>query len=265
MSEASVSVPAGLLIRASGARLARDFSAAAELQPVAWTEGGLLCSPRAAEDPRRARAALTALDHPHEFREQLPGWPEPPSAWVAGWYRRSPAHAPAPSGVRELIQTPGEGFGPAGHPTTALCLSLLTQIPTGPALDAGCGSGLLAQAWLALGGGDVLAVDLDERALRQCRESLAAAGRAGQAEVRRKALAALDPEDLADRVLLANVPAAAHHELLPRIGEETTVAVIAGPGAREMGAVVSGYSARGLHERLRVEDGRWSAVVVARP
>ena len=43
-----------------------------------------------------------------------PGWPDPPARWVAGWYLRSPAHAPAPAGVRELLQAPGEGFGPAG-------------------------------------------------------------------------------------------------------------------------------------------------------
>lgn len=265
MSEASASLPAGLLIRAPGHLLARDFSAAAELQPVAWTADGLLCSPRASSDPERAGAALGALDHPHERLTEVPGWPEPPSAWVAGWYRRSPAHVPAPPGVRELIQTPGEGFGPAGHPTTALCLSLLTHLSTGPALDAGCGSGLLTQAWLVLGGDEVLAVDLDERALRQCRASLAAAGCAERAQVRRIALGALEPDDLADRVLLANLPAAAHHEILPRIGEGTTVAVIAGPGAGEMETVVSGYAARGLHERARVDDGRWSAMVVARP
>ena len=30
---------------------------------------------------------------------------------MAGWYRRSPAHARAPAGVPELVQVDGEGFG----------------------------------------------------------------------------------------------------------------------------------------------------------
>ena len=41
----------------------------------------------------------------------------------------------------------------------------MEDLPAGAALDVGCGSGLLAQAWAALGRGPVLACDLDPRAL----------------------------------------------------------------------------------------------------
>ena len=98
--------------------------------------------------------------------------PGRPSRWLGGWYLRSPAHAPAPAGVRELVQAPGEGFGPAAHATTAMCLEGVEALPAGPALDAGCGSGLLAQAWARLGRGPVLACDLDPRALDQAARSL---------------------------------------------------------------------------------------------
>lgn len=265
MSEASASLPAGLLIRAQADALAADFADAAELQPVAWTDDGLLCAPRAAGDPARAARALAGLTHSREPRDGVPGWPEPPSGWMGGWYRRSPAHAPAPPGVPELIQTSGEGFGAAGHPTTALCLSLLAQLPHGPALDAGCGSGLLTQAWIALDRGPVNAADLDPAALRHCRDSLTAAGRSGDVRLTRTALGALGGADLDGRVLLANIPAVAHRELLPRIGDGTDVALIAGPGPDEMDEIATGYATRGLRVRDRAADGRWQALIVERP
>ncbi len=265
MSEASASLPAGLLIRAPAHALAADFADAAELQPVTWTKGGLLCAPRAADDPERAARALAGLTHSWEARDAMAGWPEPPSGWMGGWYRRSAAHAPAPPGVPELIQTSGEGFGAAGHPTTALCLTLLAQLPPGPALDAGCGSGLLTQAWIALDRGPVDAIDLDEAAIRHCHDSLAAAGRSAGVRLSRGPLRGLRDVDLDGRVLLANIPAAAHRELLPRIGAGTNVALIAGPGPDEMDEIAAGYEACGLRIAGRAVSGRWRAMIMERP
>ena len=262
MSEASGSLPAGLLVRASPTALAGDFAAVAELQPLAWRGDGLVCAPRAAASSAAARRALASLAHDHRPLDGVPGWPDPPSGWMAGWYRRSPDHAPAPPGVRELIQTPGEGFGVAGHPTTALCLSLLTELPPGPALDAGCGSGVLTQAWIALRRGAVTAVDLDERALAQCRASLAAAGRADGAQVRRCALGALGADDVAERVLLANLPKTAHHELATRVTRLPRAALVAGLDHGGMAEVAELYERRGLRVRGDAESGRWRALVL---
>ena len=148
---------------------------------------------------------------------------------VAGWYRRSPAHAAAPAGVRELVQAPGEGFGPADHATTAMCLEQLEDLPAADAVDVGCGSGLLCQAWVALGRGRVVACDLDGRAVDQTARSLAAAGRADQVTLRRGPIAALAAEEIAGRVLLANVPLPAHESL--RVAHRRAAA-----GGRALGA-----------------------------
>jgi ribosomal protein L11 methyltransferase len=183
---------------------------------------------------------------------------------VAGWYRRSPAHAPAPAGVRELVQAPGEGFGPGGHATTRMCLEALERAPAGPALDAGCGSGLLAQAWTALGRGAVLACDLDPRALAQAARSLEAAGRAERVTLRRTPVGALAASDIAGRVLLANVPLDAHRALLGRVGAPPAAAVLSGVRPEAVDALVDAWGARGLRMRACRRDGGFACLEMVR-
>jgi ribosomal protein L11 methyltransferase len=195
----------------------------------------------------------------------VPGWPDPPARWLAGWYLRSPEHVPAPAGVRELVQAPGEGFGPGAHATTAMCLEALDALAAGPAVDAGCGSGLLAQAWARLGRGPVVACDLDPRALDQARRSLAAAGLAGAVTLRRSALAALAPAELAGRVLIANVPAPAHRELLGRIGAPPRAAVLSGLRPAEAPAIEERYRALGLAPARRARGGGFVCSLLVGP
>lgn len=242
-------LPPGVRVEGTAPAIREAFPALCDLQPVRMERGGLVCAPRCA--PERAAAALAVCPLPVRVLDHVPGWPDPPAAWVGGWYRRSPAHAPAPAGVRELVQAPGEGFGPSDHPTTAMCLEALEALPAGPALDAGCGSGLLAQAWAALGRGPVLAVDLDPRALDQAARSLAASGRGGVVW-RRGPLEALAGADLAGRVVLANVPAGAHRALLAAVDRDRppAAAVLSGLRPAEAGAVWSAWAALGLRRRV---------------
>lgn len=252
-AEVSGALPPGVRVEAPAAAIVAHFPALCPLQPVRMEPRGLVCAPRSA--PELAGPALAACPLPVRALAVVAGWPDPPAQMVGGWYRRSPAHLPAPVGVRELVQAVGEGFGPGGHATTAMCLEALEALPAGPALDAGCGSGLLAQAWAALGRGPVLAVDLDPRALDQAARSLAAAGCGGVA-LRRGAIGALSPADLGGRVVLANVPAAAHHELLGRVDPLAPPRAVLLSGLRpaEVGAVESAWRALGL--RLPIAEGR---------
>lgn len=245
------------------AALAAVFPALCALQPVARTRDGLVCAPRAA--PELAAPALAACPLPHRPLSRVPGWPDPPARWLAGWYLRSPAHAPAPAGVGELVQAPGEGFGPAAHATTAMCLEALAALPAGPALDAGCGSGLLAQAWARLGRGPTLACDLDPRALDQAARSLAAAGLAGRVALRRVALGALPAEAIAGRVLLANVPLAAHRELLGSIGAPPRAALLSGLRPDDAPAAEAAYQALGLEPAWRAERGGFVCAALVGP
>lgn len=256
-------LPAGVLVCAVPEVIARHFPLLCPLQPVRMDPEGLVCAPRSS--PEAAGPALTACPLPWRALAAVPAWPDPPAAMVAGWYRRSPAHAPAPAGVRELVQAPGEGFGAADHATTVMCLEQLEGLPTADAVDVGCGSGLLCQAWIALGRGRVLACDLDGRAVDQTARSLAAAGRDGQATLRRGPIAALSADEIAGRVLLANVPLPAHASLLSRIGAPPRAAVLSGLRPGQAPAVVAAYRALGLEILSEDERGGFRAVSLVAP
>jgi ribosomal protein L11 methyltransferase len=68
---------------------------------------------------------------------------------------------------------PGMAFGTGTHATTQMCLRLLEKHlrPGDRVIDVGCGSGILSIAAAKLGAGSVLAVDLDEVAVRKTREN----------------------------------------------------------------------------------------------
>lgn len=69
-----------------------------------------------------------------------------------------------------LVLDPGMAFGTGTHPTTQLCLiateDLLADRPGIDVLDLGCGSGILGIAALKLGAARVLALDIDDLAVR---------------------------------------------------------------------------------------------------
>ena len=73
-----------------------------------------------------------------------------------------------------LAMDPGMAFGTGTHPTTQLCLmaieDLLADRPALDVLDLGCGSGILGIAALKLGARHVLALDIEELAIRNTLE-----------------------------------------------------------------------------------------------
>lgn len=204
-------IPPGMVVHGDAAELAAVFGALTVLQPIAWSDAGLVCAPRAAPEDTAA-TALQNCPLPWSPLPSVPAWPDPPARWLAGWYLRSPGHAPAPAGVRELVQVTGEGFGPGGHPTTGMCLRMLERMPAGPAVDLGCGSGLLAQAWARLGRGAVTGIDLDEAALRHAEASLAAAGLTGTVHLEQGPVVRMG-DRLDGTTVLANMPAPAHDSM----------------------------------------------------
>ncbi len=78
-------------------------------------------------------------------------------------------------GDHVIVLDPGSAFGTGLHQTTRLCLAALEDYVRGGmrVLDLGTGSGVLAIGAARLGAGAVLAVDIDDVAVRATRENMA--------------------------------------------------------------------------------------------
>jgi len=115
-----------------------------------------------------ARISLTRIEDPdwrvawrQHFRPEqvspgllvVPAWESPP---------------PNPCG-RVLRMDPGPAFGTGRHATTRMCLQAMEDLAPGGSwdlLDVGTGSGILAMYGVMLGASPVIAMDIDEEALR---------------------------------------------------------------------------------------------------
>jgi len=237
-------VPSRIVVSGDPAALAAEFPVLAGLEPVAWVPGGLALAPFAGgRGPDEQRARLAAVELPWRG-DAGPAPPLPfPAAVGGGVYRRSPGHAPAPPGLPEVVLVDGEGFGLAG-----------------PALDAGCGSGILGLAWARLGRGPVLAVDLDPYAVTQARESAWASGLDALVSVRRAAIDLTAPDEVRARVVLANAPLVAQRALLAVPGEPAPPGmVVSGLQQDSMDEVLAAWEERGLVVVRREAVGRWQA------
>ena len=99
---------------------------------------------------------------------------------------------------------PGMAFGTGTHPTTQLCLAAIERHlkPGSPVIDLGTGSGILAIAAAKLGAGPLLAVDIDDEAVRVAKENAAANGVADHIHIEKGSLA----EVLAHQFGMASAP-----------------------------------------------------------
>lgn len=244
------------MVIAPRSALVRSFGALIPLQPVAWTADGLLCAPQMAPEP------VWECPFPLEPVPCPPVVADSPARLVAGWYRRSDVHAPAPEGFPELVQAPGDGFGPADHPTTAMCLEALGDLPDGDAIDAGCGSGLLTLAWRAAGRGDAVGIDADPRAVTHARRSADLMGFDSTSLFHTRHIESLDAEDLADRVLLANLPPIGHEVLAPRVTTPPRAVLLSGFRRRDRDVVLAPYRALGMRRIRSRRLGRFECHVL---
>ncbi len=161
--------------------------------------------------PEPAIEPLNDSDWAESWKEHYHPFLVAPGIWIC------PSWLPPPDPAAiTLMLDPGMAFGTGEHPTTALCLTWLTeQNLSGVSLiDYGTGSGILAMAALKLGAARATGVDIDAKAVEIARENLA---RNGLAEP----FSACTPDELpasasAD-VVLANILANPLRELAPRL------------------------------------------------
>jgi ribosomal protein L11 methyltransferase len=75
-----------------------------------------------------------------------------------------------------VVIDPGRAFGTGAHGSTRAALELLQRLAPQPALDLGCGSGVLSIAAMKLGFGPVRAFDIDPLAVDATRDNAARNG-----------------------------------------------------------------------------------------
>jgi len=253
-------LPAGLTVHGSPDEIAAQFAVVALLQPVRMTPSGVVCAPRAA--PELARDARGRCPLPMTPLTIPPAWPDPPSRTTGQWFIRSPAHIAAPAGFDGLVQVPGEGFGAWPHPTTLLCLDALDGLGAGAAIDLGCGSGLLSQAW-ATRHGQVVAVDLDPRAIAHARASLAHARPAHAITLRHAPIARALP-DATERIVLANVPPIVHREIAHAVPATIRTMLVSGVRTGEAASQLGDYRRLGFDVIAASTAAGWGCWVLER-
>jgi ribosomal protein L11 methyltransferase len=127
---------------------------------VFWLEDGAEAQKPAAEALRR----LGELGNLEVSRER-PGWED---AWrrfhkphvVGKLYLRPPWYPPRDD-LLDIVVEAGRAFGTGGHASTRQCLEEIQEIPPGPLLDLGSGSGVVSFAALRLGFAPVWGIDID--------------------------------------------------------------------------------------------------------
>ncbi|KEZ77391.1 50S ribosomal protein L11 methyltransferase [Salinisphaera hydrothermalis] len=156
---------------------------------------------------------------------------------------------------------PGLAFGTGTHPTTRLCLQwLAAQDLTGRrVVDYGCGSGILAIAAARLGATEVVAVDIDDQAVRATREN--AARNDVSDVIQTPPMDAIDgsPFD----IVLANILAKPLIALAPTLTELAAPGapvVLAGLLTRQIDDVMAAYDPAFTFEAPVVEDD-WARLV----
>ena len=179
-----------------------------------------------------------------------------------------------PHGVIPMRIEAGLAFGTGHHETTALCLSVLSDLAKSRRFDnvadIGCGTGLLAIGAAKLWKQRVIASDIDRAAVEIARENAAANGvgpfvRTVTADgLVNPRLAAGAPYDL----ILANIIAGPLIFLAPQIVAAMApraVVVLSGLLYWQEELVMSFYRSRGLVLRAIRRAKPWSALVLERP
>lgn len=131
-----------------------------------------------------------------------------------------PTWEPYEGGAGDIVVEldPGMAFGTGGHETTSMCIEFLEEyVKEGSTVfDIGCGSGILSIVSSKLGASRVIAVDIDEVAVKVSRENVKVSG-VQNIEVKQGNL--LDVVEGKADIIAANIIADVIISVAPRITE----------------------------------------------
>ena len=164
---------------------------------------------------------------------------------------------------------PGMAFGSGMHETTSMCLQLLEQyVREGcTVFDVGTGSGILAIGAALLGARDVLAIDIDENAVKVAKENIAHNGLADRIRAEAGNLLDRAPDALCDVCvanIIADVICGFAEPLVPHI-RPGGVFICSGIIAERESDVLRALCGAGYDVKQVLHKGEWVAIAAGRP
>lgn len=177
-------------------------------------------------------------------------------------------------GVEEIVIDPGQAFGTGGHASTRLCLELLLELAglehrSGPLLDIGTGSGVLAIAAARLGFAPVLALDHERESVAAARENATANGvniEVRRFDLRTQKLPCMDAAGArpGSTVVVANLLRPLLLELARTMPSAPEHLLAGGLLNGEVDEIARAFADRfGLRSRKERRSGEWAAVWLA--
>jgi ribosomal protein L11 methyltransferase len=166
----------------------------------------------------------------------------------------------------DVVIDPGRAFGTGAHVTTRLCIGMLVEIAgagvSGPFIDLGSGSGVLAIAAAKLGWSPVWAYDHERAAIEAASQNAAL----NEVRLRLRMLNLRDQLPSLAPTAVANLTAPLLRQIAARLrGQELPLRLVcSGLLAAEVDEVSDAFACAGLPQRdRRVEDG-WAALLLER-
>jgi ribosomal protein L11 methyltransferase len=212
-----------------------------------------------------ALVEVSAGEVPDDWADSWQDFHKPLMVGGVLWLR--PSWEPPHEEAIDIVVDPGQAFGTGAHPTTRLCLELLIEHDRaggakGGFSDLGTGSGVLAIAAAKFGWSPVRGYEHEQAALDSAAANAAANGvelRLERVNLRRRL-----PE--LEETAVANLTAPVLLAVAERLSDDTAprTLICSGVLPGECDQVSEAFSAVGLAELQRREDGDWAAISMRR-
>jgi ribosomal protein L11 methyltransferase len=205
---------------------------------------------------------VVATEVPDDWADRWQDFHKPLLIGGRLWLR--PSWEEPRAGAIDLVVDPGRAFGTGAHPTTRLCLELLLELEaageaSGPLVDLGTGSGVLAIAAAKLGWDPVRGFDHEPASIEAAGAN---AGSNGVEAAFEKANLRESLPELAP-VTVANMTAPVLREVAAQeCGAPPGTLILSGLLPTELDETAAAFAPWGLAERDRRLDGDWAALLL---